>query len=205
MDFSAMVESWRRVLLQPGEEPFLQEKTNPNANLATAIIWMVIAGVIAGIFGFLQAQIFGSGLEALGDSGLPPEMATQLESLAGGLGLWSIVFTPLSFVISVVILHTVAKALGGVGEMGVMAYLLALVNAPLTIISATLAFIPLLGPCVALLLGIYGFVLNYFGIKVNYGLTSGKAIAVVVVYLVVILVLTACIGGVVAAAAIAAA
>jgi hypothetical protein len=204
MDFAGIIESWRQVLMQPGEEAFEREKSSPYANLATAIILMVIAGVIAGIFSFLQAQIFGSGLDALTDTGLPPEVTGQLSALvSGGLGLWSIVLTPLFFVIGVALVHIVAKALGGEGDMGVMAYLLAIVSAPITIASAVFGFIPLLGPCVALLLSIYGLVLNYFAIKVNYSLTSGKAIAVLVVNIFVVVVLSACIGAAIAAATIA--
>ncbi len=79
---------------------------------------MVIAGTTTGILDFLHIQIFGSSMDALVGS-LPPEVANQLQGLAdGGLGIWSMVLTPLLFVIGVVPLHTVAKALAGLGEMG---------------------------------------------------------------------------------------
>jgi hypothetical protein len=202
MDFAGIIDSWRRVLAQPGEEVFQQEKRNPNATLANAIIWMVIAGVIAGILSFIQTAIFGSAAAAMmGD--LPPEIAGQLGALTGGgLGLWAIIFTPLFFVIGVVLLHAVAKALGGVGEMGTIAYLLSLINAPITIVGAILAFIPLLGACVGFLLGIYALVLNFFAIKANYNLETGRAIAVLVVYILVATVLSACIAGALIAPAI---
>lgn len=193
MDFAGMIDTWRRVLTQPGEEVFLQEKRSPNATLANAIIWMVIAGVIAGILTFIQTSIFGNAFASMAGD-LPPEMASQLGALTGGgLGLWSIIFTPLFFLLGVVLLHVVAKALGGVGEMGTIAYLLALINAPITIISAILGFIPLLGPCIGFLLSIYAFVLNFFAIKANYTLETGRAIAVLIVYILVVMVLSACI------------
>ena len=46
MDFAGAIETWRRVLTQPGEPVFEQEKLSPNNSLQTALIWMVVAGVV---------------------------------------------------------------------------------------------------------------------------------------------------------------
>lgn len=193
MDFNAALDSWRRVLLQPGVPAFQEEKTNPNANLTTAIIWVVIAAIISGILGWLQLRITSTNLAAI--EGLPPEMQQQLSGMmGGGLGLWAIIIMPILFLIMVGLMHVAAQALGGQGDMGVMAYLVSTYHVPLTIISAVVALIPFLGGCISFLLSIYGIVLAYFAAQANYGLTSGKAIVVALVPLII----GFCIGGLLA-------
>lgn len=198
MDFAAIIDTWRRVLTQPGEPVFLEEKNSPNATLQTALIWMLIAGVVAAIFGLLASAVGASSMNAMmSQAGLPPEMEEQMgpmfAAMTGGAGLAAIITVPLFFLIGSFIYHLLAKVLGGVGEYSTFAYLMATYQAPLTIASSVLAIIPFLGSCVALLLAIYGYVLSYFAVKANYGLSSGKAIAVVVIPLAVLLLLMACI------------
>ncbi len=197
MDFAAIIATWRRVLTQPGEPVFLEEKNSPNATLQTALIWMLIAGVVAAVFGFLSSIIGASSMNAmLSQAGLPPELEEQMgpmfAAMTGGAGLAAIITVPVFFLIGSFIYHLLAKVLGGVGEYSTFAYLMATYQAPLTIASSVLAIIPFLGGCVAFLLSIYGYILSYFAVKANYGLSSGKAIAVILIPLAVLFLLMAC-------------
>jgi hypothetical protein len=199
MDFAGWIATWRRVVTQPGEPVFLEEKSNPNGTLQTAIIWMVIAGVVAGIFGAIAGAIGASSMAAmLGQADLPPEVMAQMGPLVSTLsatsGLAAIITVPLFFLIGTFILHLIAKMLGGQGDYGKFAYLAGTFQAPLTIVSSILAVIPVLGGCVSFLIVIYTYVLSFFAVKANYGLTSGRAVAVILIPLALLFVLAICFG-----------
>src|SRR5215216_2489283 len=152
MDFAGMIETWRRVLTQPGEPVFEQEKMNPNGTLQTALIWMLIAGVVAAIFGLIAGAIGASSAAAMiSQMGIPPEMRGQVGSIlglvTGGAGFGAIIAVPLGFLIGTFIIHFIAKMLGGQGDYGKYAYLSSTFQAPLTIISSILSIIPFLGGC----------------------------------------------------------
>ena len=123
MDFAGTIETWRRVLTQPGEPVFLEEKNRPQATLQTALIWMLIAGVVAAIFGFLQSLTGVSSVDAMLDQAdLPPEVAAQMAPLlgaaVGGAGIAAIITVPVFFLIGSFIYHLLATMLGGQGDYG---------------------------------------------------------------------------------------
>jgi hypothetical protein len=86
----------------------------------------------------------------------------------------------------------IAKLLGGQGDYSKFAYLASTYQAPLTIASSILSIIPFLGGCVALLIGIYTYVEAYYAVKVNYGLTSGRALAVILIPLALLILILFC-------------
>jgi len=196
MDFAGAIATWRRVLTQPGEPVFEQEKANPNGTLQTALIWMVIAGVVAAIFGWLAGLIGASTASAFLDQALPPDARAQvgpmIGAFTGGAGLAAIITVPIGFLIGTFIIHLIAKMLGGQGDYGKFAYLASTYQAPLTMASAILSIIPFLGGCVAFLVLIYTYVESYFAVKTNYGLTSGRAIATILIPLVIVSLLIIC-------------
>ena len=205
MDLNATIQSWINVLTHPGEAAFAEERSRPQATLGTALIWIVIAAVVSGILGWLQIQLFlGStgGMAAMIDQmNLPPEVADQMNTmmsngmmgaLMGGGGLASIIITPIGFLIGTGILYLIARMFGGTGDFGRFAYLLAAFQAPISIISAVLGFVPVLGGCLTAVLGIYGIVLTYFAIKVEHSLSDGKAIATLLVPLVLVFIIAIC-------------
>jgi hypothetical protein len=202
MDFAGWIDTWRKVLTQPGEPVFQEEKMNPNATLQTALIWMVVAGVVSAIFGFI-AGLAGAGSAAamMSQMGLPPEVEAQmgpmLSAMTGG-SVAAIITVPVFFLIRSFILHLLAKMLGGQGDYPIFAYLLSTFQAPLTIASSVLAIIPFLGGCVSMLLGIYSYVLGFYAVKAHYGLTSGRAIAVILIPLVLLFIVIACFAAVIA-------
>ena len=117
---------------------------------------------------------------------IPPELVSFLESffeigpgLMGRISLGMIIIVPLFFLIGVGVYHVVASLLGGKGQLGRFAYLLATFSAPLTIANPLLGWIPIAGGCISLLVAVYGLALTYFAAKVEYGLSDGRAIIVV--------------------------
>lgn len=206
MDFAVMFNTWKAALLQPGEAVFAGEQGKPHATLTTALIWIVIGAVVAAVFGFLQGLLTVNtmgGMDAFfQQADLPPEVAAQLSDmfssgmmsgLLGAGSLMSIILVPVFFLISVGIYYLIARLLGGTGDYGSYAYLIATFQAPITILNAILALIPFLGGCIAFLLTLYGLVLTYYATKVAHGLTSGKAIAVVLIPVLVVLLLAGCV------------
>lgn len=207
MDFAGMVQTWIRVVSGPNEANFAQEQNSSNANLQTALIWVVLAAVVTSILGFIQSMLFASSAQGmlgmLGGMDLPPESQAMIDAMVqGGLfagmsgagALTGIIITPIFFLIAVGIVHLIATLFGGRGDFGRYAYLSAAITAPISIVNGVLAFIPVLGGCVALLISIYSIVLNYFAVKVAYSLSSGRAIAVILVPLIIVLGLVFCVG-----------
>ena len=219
MNLGEMFRTWLNVLTKPGEEVFEAEKSRPQATLGTALIMMVIAAVIGALFTLLRGWMFQAQLGAMGgfeailqQADLPPELSAQLTNslstifsprigIAGALG--GLVMSLLGFLVFVGILHLVARLLGGQGEYGRYAYLNASFYAPLSIVAGLLGFIPVLGSCLAFLLVIYEMVLAFFATKVEYKLSSGRALVVVLLPLIVAVVLVSCLtlalGGMLAA------
>ena len=58
MDFSSIFQTWVNVLTKPGEEVFAAEREKDSATLKTALVWMILASVIAALLGTLQARDF---------------------------------------------------------------------------------------------------------------------------------------------------
>ena len=208
MDVNATIQTWINVLTHPNEQTFTEEGSKPQANFTTAIIWMVITGAVTGILGWMAFNLlFGSSnglLAMIEQMDLPPETATQMREMfsngmmsafVGGAGLSSIVTTPLFFLLGAGLFYLIGRMLGGQGDLGRYAYLLASFQAPLGIITALLGLVPMLGGCLGLLLSIYSLVLTFFATKVGLNLSSGKAIAVIVIPVAVLLLLMICFVG----------
>jgi len=200
MDVNATLQSWINVLTHPGEAAFAEEQTKPQANFTTAIIWMVIAGVVTGIAGWLSFNLFGgaSGMMAMVEQmNLPPEVAEQARQMfasgvMGGAGFSAIISTPLFFFIGAAIFYLIGRMLGGSGDLGRYSYLLASFQAPIGILSALLNVVPVVGACISTILALYSLVLTYFATKVGLNLSSGKAIAVILIPVILLILLAFC-------------
>ena len=201
MDFKSIFQTWVKVLTSPGEEVFVAEREKSSATLRTALVWVFLASVIAGILGVLQSLVFSSAMGGMGQIArfMPTELQGGFEEISqtgatggtfGSLAL--IIAWPIGFLIVVGILHVTASILGGRGQYGRYAYLSATFSAPLLIVSSFLGFVPIAGSCISLTLPIYQFVLAYFAIKAEYGLSQGRAIVAVVAPLLIVLIVVGC-------------
>ncbi len=213
MDFNEIFQTWKKVLLSPGEEVFVAAREKPSATLGTALVWMIMASVVAALLGLLQAQLFSSAMSGLGQftAMLPPEFQGELGLAdAGGApggplaSLFYIIIGPVGFLIGVGIYHLIATVLGGRGQYGRYAYLTAAFGAPIMIVNSLLSLVPVAGMCGGFLLVLYYFVLAYFATKVEYGLSQGRAIVAVALPIVGMVLLVACVAVVAGAALVAA-
>ena len=207
MNFSDIWQTWLKASTSPNDATFADLRQKPNANITTAMIWMLIYGVIAAVAGLISSLIFAGTVQGalpsvLQQLDLPPAEMAQVEQAlrflpgnvavgAGFSSLANIIWVPVWFLIGVGIYHLIAKLLGGTGEYGRLAYLSAAFSAPLGIVTTLLSLIPLAG-CVTPLIGIYTLVLSYFAVKVEHQLSSGRAIMVILIPAFVLIVLAMC-------------
>jgi hypothetical protein len=180
--FGEIFSLWLKVFQM--DEPFFAAE-RPRASNGNTLLALLIYAVAAVIFAFIQRQI---GFRQL-----------FLQRYLGGnspnldipicLPLVALVAVPLGYYIGMGITHLVAKLFGGAGSFSSLAYLVSLFYVPLGIVSSLLSLIPCLGGLLALAAGIFSIVLMVRVIKVNYQLSTGKAVWVVLTPLLVILVL----------------
>jgi len=207
MNFAEMWQSWLKASTGPNDATFAELRQKPDATVTTAVIWMAIYGVVAAIAGLISSMIFAGTIQGalpavLEQMNLPPAEAAQVEqalrflpgNVAAGAGfssLANIVMVPVWFLIGVGIYHLIARLLGGTGEYGRLAYLSAAFSAPLGIVTTLLSMVPLVS-CLTPIITIYSLVLAYFAVKVEHGLSSGRAIMVILIPALVIIALAAC-------------
>lgn len=174
---------WIKALTKPNEQTFADISDHPDATSKTAFIWVFIAGTLSGIFqAVLQAiymatgkspQITIPGLEQFTETPIAADGGNAMVSLVTGLclspvaGIVSILF----FALGVAIIQWIAKLFGGIGTFDKMAYALAAISVPFTLISSVLALfsaIPYVGLCTGLIslgIGIYALVLQVMAVK----------------------------------------
>ena len=193
-----MLLTWVRVITKPGNDVFEAERLKPSATLTTALLWIVLAGVVTALLELLHAQLFpspyGSTLPFAGQ--MSSEFLAVMAAVPGRSPvqiLTGILTAPVIFIISVGIQHLIASQLGmdrirledpeenRLRKFGRYAYLNATFGAPVSIISSILSFLPLLNCLSIPILAIYQLVLTYFATRVEYRLTRDRAIVVIVV------------------------
>lgn len=220
MNIGSWFETWVNILTHPGEPSMEDERAEPQATLSTALIWVVIGAVITGIIGWIQAMIFARSLASMGgiqgimqqamqQANLPAEQVDAINQMmanlpagvpilgrpGGSFGalIAAIVSAIIFFLIFVAVLQVVAKVLGGTGNYGKYAYLLAAAYIPITIISSLLGLIPFLGSCLSPLLTIYALILAYFATRVEHKLSQGRSIITVLAPLIIAAIVGCCV------------
>ena len=174
---------WIKVITKPSEQTFIEISESVDATQRTAFIWVFIAGTISGIF---QALIRGIAGFMGGGSQLP--MLQQYMPSAGGgdakstvislvislclspiIGLLTILF----FAIGVAILQWIAKLFGGSGTFEKLAYAIAAISVPVTLVSSILSLFSVI-PFVGICFGILSFILALYALFLQ--ITAVKAV-----------------------------
>jgi len=203
------LQTWIKVVTKPGEQTFIEITESPNAVARTAYIWVFIVGVIVGL-----AQAFLRGVYTL--TGTAPqipipgfEQFTQQSGSGGGIasvligavcgaplaGLFSVVF----FALGVAIIQWIAKLFGGTGTYDKMAYALASISVPLSLVSALLSLfgaIPFVGICTGVIsfgLSLYALYLQIAAVKAVNRFGWGQAAGSVLIPGFVVLFVCGCI------------
>lgn len=159
-DFQALVQSYWNVLTHPSVATFDAELP------ATSQQRMFIgAGIVAVALALLQTIINWQ--------------------LTGGPNVLGFLFYAIvgfgAFFFAVAVYQFIAKRFGGTASFQTYAYALTLANAPIFVLEAIAALIPLLGLLLIAGLGLYGLYLAVLATKSVHRLDTGKAVAVVLI------------------------
>ena len=152
---------WMNALTKPNEQTFADMANSGNAKATTAYLWVFVASLIQIFFSALVQSAmmrqmfdqFGSG-GSFGDVGI----GARLIGAICGAPIGAVIVT-LFFAIGVFIVQWIAKMFGGKGTADQLAYVMASITAPYSIIAGILtllAAIPYVGLCFNLILGIAG-------------------------------------------------
>lgn len=210
----SIFRSWMNVLTKPGEESFIEEGKSPTATLSTALMWVLVAGLVSAIMQTLATALLGASQvsnigQQLDAAGVPPEVLEMIvpaiEFFLSPAGLitsfvMTIIFTLVSFLLGAGLTHLISRMFGGNGTFGRTAYLQSLFVVPVGIVSSLLGIVPGVGGCLGFILAIYNVVLWFFSTKAEHSLTTGKTIGVAIVAGIAFLLFFGCIGGVIGTA-----
>lgn len=205
-----ILQIWGKALIKPSEQTFVEIASSPNAKATTAYLWVFVASLIQ-IFlvALVQSQLYGNLAEQYGLGG---EMFGNRSGVASvligaicGAPIGAVV-TTLFFAISVFVIQWIAKMFGGTGTSDQLAYSMAAIAAPYSIISGIVtlfAAIPYVGFCFSAILAIasiYILVLEVMAIKGVNQISWGAAIGSLLIPGLVIGFICACLIGVSVAA-----
>jgi len=176
--FAGWFSTWMTAVTKPNEQTFAEMAEHPDAQSNNrAFIWVFLAGTIAALItGVLQAILGLAGFEAVpgladlfgGNAqrgvGVTLGIAICSSPVAGALGT-------LGFAIGVGVIQWIAKMFKGTGTYSQLAYTMAAVTVPFTLVSSILtpfSVIPYVVYCtsgLSILLGLYALVLQLMAVK----------------------------------------
>ena len=169
---------WMTAVTKRSEQTYAMMAEHPDALTTTrAFTWIFLAGTASALISGILRSI----LELAGFSSQMPGLADMFGSAQGGIAfslVISICLSPVAgalgvlfFAISVGIIQWIATRFGGIGTFSKLAYTMAAVSVPFTLVSSVLtpfSSIPYLGICtglVSLFVGIYAVVLEVTAVK----------------------------------------
>ena len=201
---NSVLQTWRKALTQPNEATFVEISSAPEARATTAYLWVFVASLIQ-IFlaALVQSQLLGTYGERFGlgeQFGPGSGFGSILLAAICGAPIGAIVST-LFFAIGVFVVQWIAKMFGGIGTTDRLAYAMAAIVAPYTILSGIgtlFSVVPYVGWCVTTvfaLAGLYVLVLEIMAVKGVNQISWGAAIGSVLIPGLVIAFLCACLVG----------
>jgi len=206
MDFSTMIPTWIKAVTSPNPSFAEGEQANPQATWTPALVWMLIAGVVAAVAGYVALQMDAGAMTAMmpmllnSFPDMPADARAQVEAavrqqtgmLGFGLGAFgSVVSVPIGFFIGTGVSFILGRLLGGQGSFSRYSYITAAFAAPLSILGSILGMIPFVS-CIGIVIPIYQLILSYHATMVEMRLSSGKALLVVLLPLIVLILIFGC-------------
>jgi hypothetical protein len=190
---------WIKALTKPNEQTFAEIAASPNAKMTTALLWVFI-GSLASFFlsSLVQNAAMKSLLNQYGMGGQYGDtMGSTLIQAVCGAPIVAIIST-IFFAIGIYIFQWIARMFGGKGTSDQLAYAMAAISAPFSIISSVfglLGAIPYIGLCfslIVLLMVIYILVLEVMAIKGVNQISWGAAIGTLFIPTLVVLFVCGC-------------
>jgi hypothetical protein len=207
----SVFQIWMRALTKPSAFTYADLAASPRATATTAYLWMFVASLIQFFLSTLvqrqmmnNFRLYGLDMGQFGNRGGIGAILVSLICIAPILAALS----TLMFAIITAIMQWLARMFGGTGTYDQLAYALAAIAAPLTILSGILSLfgaIPYAGLCfglVGFLVGIYILVLQLMAIKGVNHIGWGGAIGAYFIPILVLSFICACLTGISVAALI---
>jgi hypothetical protein len=207
------LEVWGNAVTRPSERTFVEITESPNASSTTAFLWVFIAGTVSALVsGLIQSFLVSSGVatqsmpgmeELLGGSGSgAPLVGSSITAVLCGAPVAG-VFSVISLAIGTAIIQWIAKLFGGVGSFGELAYGIAAISVPVSLVTMLLSpfgLVPILNICTGLLtfaVAIYALYLQILAVKAVNRFGWGAAVGSVFIPFLVIILVCGClvIGG----------
>jgi hypothetical protein len=169
---SGWFSTWMKAITKPSEQTFADIAASPNAKSTTAFLWVFIGSLVST---FLTSLIPNPAvtqyMEQFGfDGGARTGFGSTLVTAICGAPVGAVFFV-IFFAIFTGVVQWVAKMFGGRGTFDQLAYALAAITVPFSLISGVLALlgaIPYVGFCfgfIGLAAGIYALVLQVMAVK----------------------------------------
>ncbi len=181
----AFYDVWLGVLSMMGIDTYQNMLDDPEAGAGRAFEWMAYAGIISGLifpFSLLASPQFDELRNTSEFYRLFGNMGTTalLLMMALIMALLTPIVSVLGLAISAGIQNFLSVMMGGTGYFGRTAYAIAAYLAPMTIISAALGAIPVVGQCLTSLFGVYNILLNMRALQASHSFSAGRAIVVMI-------------------------
>jgi hypothetical protein len=139
---------WLDAVTKPSSQTYASMASSPSATASTAFIWIVLVSLLELIISALVSSATQKMMQQI--SGLPSfdrgGLGFGILSVVCGVPLVVLVFAALTGIV-----YLIARAFGGTGSYGQLAYVFAAIWSPLALVSSVLSLftiIPLVGLCV---------------------------------------------------------
>lgn len=205
---TSVLQIWGKALTKPSEQTFVELASSPNATATTAYVWVFVGFLIQYfLISLVQSSLIGTYMDqaGLGTGFGTRSIASILIFAVCGAPIMAALST-LFFAIGVFIVQWIAKMFGGRGNSDQLAYAMAAIVAPFSIVAGILslfAAVPYVGLCFSAILsiaGIYIFVLEAMAVKAVNQISWGAAIGSLLIPGLVIGFVCACLIGISVAA-----
>lgn len=189
--FQELINGSIAVITKPAVSTFEEHEKD---NLAWALIYAVIAGVINAIIQaatapFRLAQVRSqveAQIEQLQAQGVDTtflegtlQQAAQPNFIGDAFG--AMIGTVIGSLIVWGIIYGLGRAFGGTGKFGELSWDLSLFSSPLAVLGLVVGLVPLAGGFVSFLISLYGLYLGYLAIQSGMNLPSNKALYVMLI------------------------
>jgi hypothetical protein len=178
-------EVWFKVLASLDMETYEDLMKDPQADANRGFAWVALAGVISGFltpFSFVSNPQFIEIQNTVEYQELFGEMGTGTLILL--LAIFFAIVTPIINVVNLTIgagLQNIAAVMfEGRGNFSRTVYAMAAYFAPMSIVSAAIGTLPIVGQCLAGLLGFYTIFLNVRALRAAHSLSTGQALGAMI-------------------------
>lgn len=203
----SFLQTWIDALTKPNEQTYASIAASPKAKASTGYLWVFLCSLLAS---FVSLIVEGSTVRnQLSQAGVGAE---QLRGGAGGVAITLICGAPIAafigtllFAAFVALSQWIAKMFGGRGNNDQLAYTIAAIAAPYSLVSSVfvlLSAIPVVGLCFRIVIGlagIYVLVLEIMAVKGVNAFGWGPAIGAALIPIAVVFLVCCCAAAIVGA------